>query len=275
MKNVTIILLMLLLLSSCTSMQRGGMIGALIGAGAGAGIGAAGGGVGVAIGAGAGAGAGLLVGAIAGEVYEVHRARMLDDFSKYNRLSGEANVKNSILARYEKQLALMETRAFELKRQNERLIAASYNLSERINHNSGNRIIQIANDAEGNLQITILSEILFDSGSATLNEAIYPVLDEVGTVINAEMPNTYIAIEGHCDSDEINDSGSYNSNWELSAARALSVLHYLAEVSKVDPKRMGVSGYSYNRPAASNDTAEGKSLNRRVVITVVPNNVTY
>ena len=76
-------LLTIALLSGCTSVQRGTLIGALIGGGMGAGIGAAGGPIGVAIGAGAGAGGGALLGMIAGEVYEVHKAQMKEEYANY------------------------------------------------------------------------------------------------------------------------------------------------------------------------------------------------
>ncbi|MBO7435457.1 OmpA family protein [bacterium] len=262
------LILLALCLSGCSAMQRGGLIGGLIGAGAGAGIGAAGGGVGVAIGAGAGAGAGLLTGAIAGEAYEIHRARMLEDYADVDRYSGEAKVSSKVVAKYEKQLARMEARTKMMAARYEEIVAKSYVLANSIQ--ADGRYVQVETTKEGATQITMLSEVLFDEGRAQLREAVYPVLEEVGRVVNTEYPGYLVAIEGHTDNNELAEGSNFLSNWELSAARSLAVLHFLEKEGGVDPKRMAISGYSANRPVASNATSDGQRLNRRVVITLIP-----
>lgn len=268
MKQRTLSWMMLVvMLAGCTSVQRGGLIGALIGAGAGAGIGAAGGGVGVAIGAGAGAGAGALLGGIAGEVYEVHRARLKAEHEKYDPNSGEAVVSTKTLAKYEKRLALIEARNRDLIAQNERLLVASYTLAGQI-HADG-RFVRVDTTPEGVMQVSLVSEVLFEPGSAKIKEAIYPVLDEIGATITREYPNHYIAIEGHTDPSEVATSG-YRSQWELSAARALAVLHYFGDQRLIDPSKMAIASYGPYRPVADNATAEGQRMNRRVVITLMP-----
>jgi chemotaxis protein MotB len=117
----------------------------------------------------------------------------------------------------------------------------------------------------------MVSEVLFEPGNAKIKEAIYPVLDDVAGVIAEEYPTSTIAIEGHTDASEVVDTG-FRSNWELSAARALSVLHYFADQQLIDPSRMVVASYSSNRPAADPSTAEGQRMNRRVIITIMPQN---
>ncbi|NLF39980.1 OmpA family protein [bacterium] len=253
--------------AGCTSMQRGGLIGALIGAGAGAGIGAAGGGVGVAIGAGAGAGAGALMGAVAGEVYEVHRTRLKQEYARFDPDSGEAIVRTKNLADYEKRLTLVEARNRELIARNERLIAESYTLADAIG--ADGRYLRVESTPEGVMQVSMISEVLFEPGSAKLKEAIYPVLDEIGRTIREDYPQYAVAIEGHTDAIEAADTG-YRSQWELSAARSLSVLHYFADQNLIDPARMAVASYGPYRPAGDGSTPEGQRLNRRVVITLVP-----
>ena len=260
-------------LSGCSAMQRGGIIGALIGGGAGAGIGAAGGGVGVAIGAGAGAGAGLLTGAIAGEAYEIHRARMLDEYSDVDKYSGETRVSTAVVAKYEKQLARMEARTKVMAARYEEIVSKSYVLANSIQ--ADGRYVQVETTKEGTTQITMLSEVLFDEGEAKLREAVYPVLEEVGRVVNQEYPGFLVAIEGHTDGNEIKDNSGFLSNWELSAARSLAVLHFLEKQGGVDPKRMAISGYSANRPVAPNTSPDGQRLNRRVVITLIPTDLPY
>ncbi|MCX7847622.1 MAG: OmpA family protein [bacterium] len=254
-------------LTGCTSVQRGGLIGALIGAGAGAGIGAAGGGIGVAIGAGAGAGAGALLGGIAGEVYEVHRARLKAEHETYDPNSGEARISNKILANYEKRLALIEARNRDLIAQNERLLVASYTLAGQIG--ADGRYLRVDTTSEGVMQVSMVSEVLFEPGSAKIKEAIYPVLDEIGTTISREYPNHYVAIEGHTDAGEATATG-YRSPWELAAARALAVMHYFSDRRLIDPSKMAVASYGPYRPVADNATPEGQRMNRRVVITLMP-----
>ena len=83
------------------------------------------------------------------------------------------------------------------------------------------------------------------------------------------MPDLNIGIEGHTDNEPIEYSG-WKSNWELSTARALSVLHYLADQEGIAPQRLSAVGYGEYKPVASNDTKEGRRLNRRVEIVILP-----
>ena len=211
-KQITCVLLSIALLSGCTNIQRGTLIGSLIGGGIGAGIGAAGGGIGIAIGAGAGAATGALLGMVAGEVYEVHKARMKEEYQSYNPETGAAVVTTKTLADYEKRLALMEARNKYLIAQNERLIAASYTIADAIG--ADGRYVRVDTTPEGVLQVTLVSEILFEPGRAKLKEAIYPVLDEIGRSISQDYPDYYVAIEGHTDPSEVsskvtNPTGNY------------------------------------------------------------------
>jgi len=267
-KQITCVLLSVALLSGCTNIQRGTLIGSLIGAGIGAGVGAAGGGIGIAIGAGAGAATGALLGMVAGEVYEVHKARMKEEYADYNPETGAAVVTTKTLAEYEKRLALMEARNRYLIAQNERLIAASYTIADAIG--ADGRYVRVDTTPEGVLQVTLVSEILFEPGRAKLKEAVYPVLDEIGRSISQDYPDYYVAIEGHTDPSEVSSTG-YRSNWELSAARALAVLHYFADRNLIDQQRLAVASYGSERPVANSSTADGQRMNRRVVITLMPN----
>jgi chemotaxis protein MotB len=77
-------------------------------------------------------------------------------------------------------------------------------------------------------------------------------------------------VEGHTDSDPIRHSG-WKSNWELGAARSLTVLHYLADKAGVDPAMMSAATFSKYQPVAGNDNAQGKAQNRRAVIVIYNN----
>jgi chemotaxis protein MotB len=75
-------------------------------------------------------------------------------------------------------------------------------------------------------------------------------------------------VEGHSDDVPIHNA-KFNSNWDLSTARAMAVAMMLLNESGVDPKRMSIAGYAEFHPAASNDTPEGRKANRRVDIVIV------
>jgi chemotaxis protein MotB len=123
--------------------------------------------------------------------------------------------------------------------------------------------------AERGLVITFVAEVLFDSGKATIKEEAYSALDKVAKVIRDKVYDREIGVEGHTDNEPIKYSG-WKSNWELSTARATSVLHYLVEEGKLNPKLLSAIGYGEYRPIASNDTPEGRQKNRRVEIVIVP-----
>ena len=123
---------------------------------------------------------------------------------------------------------------------------------------------------EKGLVITFLTDVLFDSGKAAIKSEAYPALDKVARVLKENVPNLKVGVEGHTDDQPIKYSG-WKSNWELSAARALSVLHYLADERGISPERLLASAYGEYRSVASNNTKEGRQLNRRVEVVIIPN----
>lgn len=118
------------------------------------------------------------------------------------------------------------------------------------------------------LVITFLDEVLFDSGKAKIKAGAFPILDKVASEITGKASDLNVGVEGHTDNEPIKYSG-WKSNWELSTARATSVLHYL--ISKgVSPQKLAAIGYGEFRPVASNDTKEDRRKNRRVEIVIIP-----
>lgn len=113
---------------------------------------------------------------------------------------------------------------------------------------------------ESTVSFRISSEILFSSGQADLSLAGLGVLQKLVPVLNST-PHR-IAVEGHTDAVPIR-SGRYPSNWELSGARAGSVVRYL-ESNGVVSNRLRAVGYADTRPLDDNGTAEGRARNRRV-----------
>ncbi len=121
---------------------------------------------------------------------------------------------------------------------------------------------------EKGLVITFVAEVLFDSGKEKLRSDSLPILDKVVAILKEAVPDNRIGIEGHTDNEPIKHS-RWKSNWELSAQRALSVLHHL-ERRDVASARLSAIGYGEYQPIASNDLVEGRQVNRRVEIVILP-----
>ena len=126
--------------------------------------------------------------------------------------------------------------------------------------------------AERGLVLTFVAEVLFDSGKADLKTQAQESLGKVASVIREKVADRGIGIEGHTDNEPIKVSG-WKSNWELSTARATSVLHFL-EQEGVDPHHLVASGYGEYHPVTPNDSSEGRRKNRRVEIVILPKELT-
>lgn len=114
------------------------------------------------------------------------------------------------------------------------------------------------------LEVEVTSRVLFDSGSSDLTDKARPLLKELAFVL--KHLDYDIQVKGYTDTVPI-QTYLYPSNWELSAARAATVVRLFSEL-EVSPERMVSMGYGEFHPVASNDTAEGRAKNRRVVIVV-------
>jgi len=119
------------------------------------------------------------------------------------------------------------------------------------------------------LVITFVDEVLYDSGKAVVKSSAYDVLTRVANILKDKVANKNIGVEGHTDNVPIKYSG-WKSNWELSTARATSVLHYLVDNCGIAPERLQATGYGEYRPVASNLNDEGRQKNRRVEIIILP-----
>lgn len=146
---------------------------------------------------------------------------------------------------------------------------AKAELEERLRNEINDREVSVQMMERG-LVITFVAEVLFDSGKATLREGALQKLDKVSRVLNTTVRDLNVGIEGHTDNVPIKYSG-WKSNWELSSARAMSVLHYLADEHDVSPERLSGTGFGEYHPVVSNDTPEGRQKNRRVEIVILPN----
>jgi len=118
-------------------------------------------------------------------------------------------------------------------------------------------------EREGRIMITFPDAALFPSGSADLGGAARPLIDKVAGVL--AQTSGPIAVVGHTDNVPI-ATARFPSNWELSTARATSVLRGMEQTDDLDMERLMVMGFADKKPVAPNDTAENRAKNRRVEI---------
>lgn len=122
---------------------------------------------------------------------------------------------------------------------------------------------------QGQLKVTLLNEILFPEGGWQLNRQGEQTLNKIVPTLQ-NLTQTRIVVDGYTDNLPIGPHlrARFPSNWQLSAARATSVVQYL-QSQGVNPDLMSAAGYGETHPIASNDTPQGRTKNRRVELTLV------
>jgi chemotaxis protein MotB len=122
-------------------------------------------------------------------------------------------------------------------------------------------------ELKGKLTVNVVDKILFDSGKAVLKPAGIKVLQQIGDILKSAVDKD-VQVEGHTDNVPISGalSQKYPSNWELSTARATTVLHFLQDNAGISGERLSAIGYGEYQPISSNGTAEGRASNRRIQI---------
>lgn len=120
---------------------------------------------------------------------------------------------------------------------------------------------------DGRMVVALASDILFSSGSAALSKDGKASVAEVASVLS-QIPDRKFQVEGHTDNVPIRTE-QFPSNWELASARALTVLKTMVDAG-LPADRVSAASFGESKPAASNDTPEGKAQNRRIEIVVVP-----
>ena len=154
----------------------------------------------------------------------------------------------------------------EIKRLTRTQEELSKSLQDEIS--KGNITIQQVRDR---LTINMVDRVLFDSGQAQVKPAGVKVLKQVADVLN-KISDKQIRIEGHTDNVPISSKlqNRFKTNWELSTARATTVVRYLIDQGGVDRQYLSAVGYADTHPLASNDSEEGRSSNRRIEIVLYP-----
>lgn len=179
----------------------------------------------------------------------------------------------------EQQQADLRSQVAALEQQKAQLLAASRQTQSQYDALVGNLTEEVK---KGELQVRqykdmltvdVAEQMFFDSGRANLKDSGKAVLKKVGEALKG-YEDKVIWIVGHTDNVPLNKSLQkiFPSNWELSVARATTVVRYLQEVG-IPPERMVASGRAEYQPIAANDSAEGRKKNRRIEITLIDRNL--
>lgn len=141
-----------------------------------------------------------------------------------------------------------------------------YDLSQTLAKQIATRTVALEMGRDG-LVISLREAGFFDSGSATPKAEALPTLRQIADRLGATPYD--LRIEGHTDNVPIHNA-EFDSNWELSAARATHIARLFLEMKAIPADRLSAAGYAEFHPVASNDTAEGRAENRRVDLVVLP-----
>ncbi|WP_425329170.1 flagellar motor protein MotS [Sutcliffiella horikoshii] len=125
--------------------------------------------------------------------------------------------------------------------------------------------VVVANRTERGIVLVLEEKVLYETAEARILPIAHPFLDKVGTLLT-KIPNL-VKVEGHTDNRPISTE-KFPSNWELSAARASSVIRYLVDAHDLDPERFSAVGYGDTRPIVDNTSDTNYQKNRRVEIVI-------
>lgn len=191
------------------------------------------------------------------QAFSVMSGKSGDTFLQYDMyegsqpiIGGESSIENTLEGNYDGNQTMYK------------------DVKEFLDENELNSTVNIAEDERGVI-LQVKDNILFESGQATLIADSQEILDKISDLIST-LPNSII-IEGHTDNIPISNS-KYESNWELSTERAVTVVRYFIEKNNQDPSRFSAAGYGEFRPDVENNSDENRAKNRRVNILIVASN---
>lgn len=222
-------------------------------------------------------------------------SRLVEVLQENSRLQRDLLVATATQERQEGNLSLHQQRIDALQANNEELQATVEELNHALDKERIAREARLAqvrhtyeelvdaleeeikrgeltiSNLEGKLTVNLRNQILFASGETQLREEGKSVLKNLGDVLN-RFPERALQVAGHTDNVPISPALSqrYPSNWELSTARANSVIHFLQQEAGLPGNRLVAAGFGEFQPVASNATAEGRAQNRRIEILLVP-----
>lgn len=229
-------------------------------------------------------------------------ARLVDILQKNSKLQRDLLAANATqerqqgnLSRHQQQIAALHAQLQDMQQTNDQLLTTIEELNQALEKERIAREARLAkvkktydqlvgaleqeiergeltiSNLEGQLSVNLLNNILFDSGKTVIKPEGQKVLKSLGDVLN-KFPDKALQIEGHTDNVQISSRliEIYPTNWELSTARATSVVHFLQDKVGLPGERLVAAGHGEHQPVADNETAEGRAQNRRIQILLIP-----
>jgi chemotaxis protein MotB len=194
-----------------------------------------------------------------GDENKVMKQKLLSLGQDLGKLKTQAGTLGATLTQKEKQIADL----LEAERKRLAMYADLKNKFKKM-IDAGQLKVEVR---KGRMNVKMSDRILFDSGKDQLKKEGKVALAEV-TKILAAIPGRSFQVAGHTDNVPIK-KGKFQSNWELSASRGVNVVKFMIE-NGMDAKRVSAAGYAESDPVGDNTTDDGKMLNRRIEITLVP-----
>jgi chemotaxis protein MotB len=198
--------------------------------------------------------------------WEAEQARAAEIRAQFEALRAEVDAMqaeaNALQQKARADQALLASRQAELEKKSAEYQQLALSLQTEIESDR----VELT-ELKGRLTVKMKDRILFSPGSATVGRDGRAALAKVADALRG-VTGKVIRVDGHTDNVPVG-SGPWRSNWELSTARAVAVVRVLQEQG-VPPERLGAAGYGEYQPIAGNATPEGRSLNRRIEIVLVP-----
>lgn len=201
--------------------------------------------------------------------------RVLDDTrGTYNTLKSNSSAEiQELLDRVEKMRTDLATREQRLQEVEQKLRARDSTMNALRQRLSdallGFRESGLTVDVRnGRVYVSLSNQLLFKSGSTSIDKRGLEALREVATVLKTQ-PDIAILVEGHTDNVPVTGGGRFQDNWDLSVLRSTEVIRFLASEG-LDPHRITASGRGENEPLQPGDTPEARAQNRRTEIILTP-----
>jgi chemotaxis protein MotB len=221
-------------------------------------------------------------------------AYLYDEMGKAKATTAEATAHAAAAEAKRAELAPKAEKAEKLEAENAELVAAKETLEHSVESKTG-ELEQLKGTTEklqekmkaeiskgdvqltesgGKLRVGLVDKLLFESGEAQISKRGEGVLARLGAVLaNVDVTgDKQVQVSGHTDDLPLGDklTTMFPTNWELSTARAVTVVRFLAEKAGVPPQRLVASGYGQWSPIANNKTPSGRAKNRRIEILLTP-----
>lgn len=198
------------------------------------------------------------------ETFQRHAGPMRDAFGQGDRILRTTSRDSTKVGEAGPAEKSVTTRVAESARRLQAKQTFVFQFRRSMEHELANATIVLIDEGD-RIVIRFPDATAFSVGSASLAPAFVPTLDRIASVLKATKGR--LVVSGHTDDTPISTE-RFRSNWDLSAARAVSVVHYLIDKGHIAPDRITAQGFADSRPLVNNDSPAARAKNRRVEISI-------